>query len=67
MSDRDYWERHARKYDASLRPLGKPLPRMLALATEAVRGRARVLEVAAGTGLVTLALARSATSVVASD
>lgn len=67
MSDRDYWERHARKYDRSLRLLRRPLPRTLELASEAVRGCARVLEVAAGTGVVTMALAQSATAVVATD
>ena len=65
--DRHYWERHARSYDLSLRLLGRPLPRMLELAAEAVRGCDRVLEVAAGTGLVTLELARSAREVVATD
>ncbi len=68
MSDREYWERHARNYDASLRwVLGRPLPRMLELASEAVRGRRRVLEVAAGTGIVTSAIARTSDSVVATD
>ena len=68
MSDRDYWERHARNYDASLRwVLGRPLPRMLELASEAVHGKGRVLEVAAGTGLVTSAIARTSESVVATD
>ena len=67
MSDRQYWERHARKYDASLRLLGRPLPRTMELASDAVRGCGRVLEVAAGTGLVTTALARSAVTVVATD
>lgn len=68
MSDRDYWERHARNYDASLRlVLGRPLPRMLELASEAVRGKRRVLEVAAGTGIVTSAIARTSDSVVATD
>ena len=65
--DRQYWERHAERYDLSLRPLGRPMPRMLELTAEAVRGCARVLEVAAGTGLVTMALARSARLVVATD
>ena len=65
--DRQYWERHAERYDLSLRVLGRPMPRMLELAAEAVRGCARVLEVAAGTGLVTMALARSARLVVATD
>ena len=68
MSDRDYWERHARNYDASLRwVLGRPLPRMLGLVSEAVRGKRRVLEVAAGTGIVTSAISQSSDSVVATD
>lgn len=67
MSDRSYWERHAAHYDASLRVLGKPFPRMLELTRNAVRGRARILEVAAGTGLVTAALAEVAGEVVATD
>ncbi len=68
MSDRDYWERHARNYDASLRwVLGQPLPRMLELASEAVRGKRKVLEVAAGTGIVTSALAQTSDYVVATD
>ena len=68
MSDKDYWERHARNYDASLRwVLGRPLPRMLELASEAVRGKARVLEVAAGTGIVTSAIAQTCDSFVATD
>ena len=68
MSDREYWDRHARNYDASLRwVLGRPLPRMLELASAAVRGKLRVLEVAAGTGFVTLAIAQTSDSVVATD
>jgi phosphatidylethanolamine/phosphatidyl-N-methylethanolamine N-methyltransferase len=64
--DRSFWERHAARYDLSLRVLGKPMPRMVELASEAVRGL-HVLEVAAGTGIVTVGLARSARSVVATD
>lgn len=68
MSDRDYWERHARNYDASLRwVLGRPLPQMLELASQAVRGKGRVLEVAAGTGIVTSAIAQTCEAVVATD
>ncbi len=65
--DRGYWERHAGKYDLSLRPLGRPLPRMLELVGEAVAGAERVLEVGAGTGLVTPVLARAAKEVIATD
>lgn len=68
MSDRNYWDRYSRKYDASLRwMLGRPLPRLVELASEAVRGKRRVLEVAAGTGIVTAAIARSSETVVATD
>ncbi len=68
MSDRNYWEKHARNYDASLKwVLGRPLPRMLELASKAVRGKRRVLEVAAGTGIVTSAIAQTSESVVATD
>jgi len=68
MSDKDYWERHAHNYDATLRwALGRPLPRMLELTSEAVRGKRRVLEVAAGTGIVTSAIAQTSDSVVATD
>ena len=68
MGDRDYWERHARRYDASLKwVLGRPMARMLELTSEAVRGKQRVLEVAAGTGLVTSAIAQTSDSVVATD
>jgi len=68
VSDREYWERHARNYDASLQwVLGRPLPRMLELASESVRGRQSVLEVAAGTGIVTSAIAQTSDSVVATD
>ncbi|MBK7401790.1 MAG: class I SAM-dependent methyltransferase, partial [Myxococcales bacterium] len=47
--------------------LGRPIPRMIELAGEATRGLGRVLEVAAGTGLVTPALAAGAREVVATD
>ncbi len=66
-SDRAYWERHARKYDRSVAILRRPLPRMLELVAEETSGARSVLEVAAGTGLVTEAIARSAERVVATD
>ena len=64
---RDYWNRHARNYDRSMALLGGPIPLMLALVEEAVSSLGRVLEVAAGTGLVTVAVARKARQVVATD
>jgi ubiquinone/menaquinone biosynthesis C-methylase UbiE len=65
--DRRYWEQHARRYDRSLRLLNKSLPRLLELVSEAVRGKHHVLEVAAGTGLLTMAIASTAKQVTATD
>ena len=62
-----YWEKIASKYDLSLRLLHRPLPRMLELIGEAAEGADRVLEVAAGTGLVTPTLAAKAGEVIATD
>ena len=70
MSDdsaRRYWDRHARNYDRSMAILGGPIPAMVERAQRAVQGSLNVLEVAAGTGLVTIALARSAKHVIATD
>ena len=64
---RDYWERHAKRYDRATRFLAKPVPRMLEFATDALRGSGRVLEVAAGTGLVTTVLAPVVRELVATD
>lgn len=66
-TERRYWEKHAKNYDRSMLLLGKPIAPMLALVSQAVAGRERVLELAAGTGLVTGAIARSAREVVATD
>ena len=66
-ADIAYWNRHARNYDRSMAVLGKPLPRMLRLIAEAIDGRERVLEVAAGTGLFTATVAQAAREVVATD
>ena len=64
---RGYWERHAKRYDRSTRFLSRPVPRMLELVTDAARGRARVLEVAAGTGLLTTAIAPVVQQLIATD
>jgi phosphatidylethanolamine/phosphatidyl-N-methylethanolamine N-methyltransferase len=47
--------------------LGRPIPRMVELTESELQGTGDVLEVAAGTGLVTLPLARVARRVVATD
>lgn len=47
--------------------LGRPIQRMVELCGEAVTGADRVLEAAAGTGLVTPTLSRAARAVVATD
>ena len=67
MNDREYWERHARRYDRSMIVLGRPMHRMLELTAEAVSGAADALEVAAGTGLVTTAIAPGVGRLVATD
>lgn len=67
MSDRNYWNRHAKRYDKATSFLGRPVPRMLELGVEAVRSRQRVLEVGAGTGLITTAIAPVVRELVATD
>lgn len=64
---RAYWDRHAKNYGRSMALLGGPMPRMVALAAEAIDGSGRVLEVGAGTGLATSALARHAAELIATD
>lgn len=65
--DRAYWDRHAKRYDSSTRLLRRPMAGMLARVADAVRGRERVLEIAAGTGMVTAAIATTAKEVIATD
>lgn len=67
QTGRTYWERHAKRYDRSTRFLSRPVPRMLELVVEAARGKSRVLEVAAGTGLVTAAIAPVVGELIATD
>lgn len=66
--DRTFWERKAPQYDRVATSIfGRPLPRVLELTAEGVSGSASVLEVAAGTGLMTAAIAPRAGRVVAID
>lgn len=64
---RAFWERTAARYDRSMLLFGGPLLPMVRLLAEEVSGLDRVLEVAAGTGLVTRALAPAVGSLVATD
>lgn len=64
---RSYWERHARGYDRSLALLGKPFPRIRTLIREAVSGADEVLEVAAGTGVLSTEIAPNVQRLVATD
>ncbi len=64
---RAFWERTVARYDLSMFLLGGPLNAMLPLVVEEVSGLDRVLEVAAGTGLVTRAVAPVVRSLVATD
>jgi phosphatidylethanolamine/phosphatidyl-N-methylethanolamine N-methyltransferase len=66
--DRDFWERKAPQYDRVAKGLlGRPLPRVLELTASGVSGAGNVLEVAAGTGLMTAAIAPRVRQVVATD
>lgn len=67
QTGRHYWERHAARYDWSTRLLARPAPRMLELARQDATGKSRVLEVAAGTGLITTAIAPIVGELVATD
>lgn len=66
--DRAFWERKASQYDrVAMGLFGRPLPRALELTADGVSGANAVLEVAAGTGLMTAAIAPRARRVVATD
>ena len=62
-----FWERTAGRYDLSMHLFGGPLDAMLPLVVDEVRGLGRVLELAAGTGLVTRAVAPVVGTLVATD
>ena len=66
--DRDFWERKAPQYDSvATGVFGRPLPRALELTASGVSGAETVLEVAAGTGLMTAVIAPRVRQVVATD
>jgi ubiquinone/menaquinone biosynthesis C-methylase UbiE len=66
--ERDFWERTAPKYDRVVTGVfGRPLSRARELTASAVAGAGTVLEVAAGTGLITAAIAPRVRQVIATD
>ncbi len=69
MSDegKAFWERTAGRYDLSMMLFGGPLEAMLPLVVDEVDGLDRVLELAAGTGLVSAAIAPVVGELVATD
>ena len=62
-----FWERTAGRYDLSMTLFGGPLAAVLPLVAEEVEGLERVLELAAGTGLVSAAIAPVVGELVATD
>jgi len=67
MNGRTYWDRHAKNYDLSMKLFGGPLAAMVSNLEDLLRGAGEVIEVAAGTGIATVALGRVARRVVATD
>ena len=66
--ERHFWERQASRYDRVVTgALGRPLPRVLELTASAVSGADTVLEVAAGTGLMTAVIAPRVRKLIATD
>lgn len=66
-SGREFWERTASSYDRSMLLLGGPIPAAVERVVEVVRGSGRVLEVASGTGLFTVAMAPVVGELIATD
>lgn len=62
-----FWERTAGRYDLSMTLFGGPLEAMLSRVAEEVDGLQRVLELAAGTGLVSVAIAPVVGDLMATD
>lgn len=66
--DKAFWDRVAPHYDRAVTGVfGRPMPRILELTAAGVAGAGTVLEVAAGTGVVTAAVAPRVRRLVAVD
>ena len=66
-TDARYWRRHARRYDRVTLLLNRRFTAMADAVAESIRGSERVLEIAAGTGLVTARVAPAVRALVATD
>lgn len=62
-----FWKGQARRYDGAIRVLNRRFEEMAGRVSELVDGRGEVLELAAGTGLVTQKIAPVVTRLVATD
>ena len=67
QTDSRYWKRHARRYDHATLILNRRFGAMADRVAESIRGAPRVLEIAAGTGLVTARIAHAVEVLVATD
>lgn len=67
MTHSEYWDDHARSYDRVTLLLNRRFAVMAGRVADIVAGSAMVLEIAAGTGLVTVHVARSVERVIATD
>lgn len=66
-TDARYWRRHARRYDRVTLLLNRRFTAMADAVAESIRGSERVLEIAAGTGLVTGRVAPAVGALAATD
>lgn len=62
-----YWARYARRYDRATLLINRRFPQMARHVAGALTGRGDVLELAAGTGMVTVEIASVVRSLVATD
>ncbi|HEY0714796.1 MAG TPA: methyltransferase domain-containing protein [Polyangia bacterium] len=67
MADERFWRKNARRYDRSIHLLNRRFPQMVDMVVQDLGQCGEVLEIAAGTGLVSLPLARAVPNLVVTD